>query len=73
MKWKIKRRNKSSGTVRAAAFSCGDSEIAGQWDRGTGGQRDWGVGRLPAVRYLLNAVRLLPAWAVILSESEESR
>ena len=65
MKWKIKCRNKSSGTVRAAAFYVGD--------RGMVGQGDWGVGRLPAIRLPLTAVRLLPAWAVILSESEGSR
>ena len=31
---------------------------------------EWG---LAVARYLLTAVRLLPAWAVILSESEGSR
>ena len=42
-----------------------------QWDSETVVQRDWGVGA--AARYPLTAVRLLPAWAVILSESEGSR
>ena len=45
-----------------------DSEIVGQWDRGTEG-----LGSGAAARYPLTAVRLLPAWAVILSESEGSR
>ena len=35
--------------------------IGGWWNSGTVGQRDWGVGRLPAVRLPLTAVRLLPA------------
>lgn len=45
-----------------------DSEIVGQRDRGTEG-----LGSGAVARYPLTAVRLLPAWAVILSESEESR
>lgn len=45
-----------------------DSEIVGQWDRGTEG-----LGSGAAARYPLTAVRLLPAWAVMLSESEGFR